>query len=194
MITYPGLDITAGVLPFPAFRRVEAAADGGGGCSGSVTFCRFARLGGAFAGSGWGAGLGSRGGALRFRDAGCGREDGAADAAGTPAEAPEDSDEEAACLADARVILEDMSICLTIMVFNTPRRLCATRWKVTRGCGTSKLQMMMVQMIDLQMRMCVEVDEEAETRLGRKEATRQKVNGGGVPRSRDGRRRFVIEK
>jgi hypothetical protein len=169
VITYPGLDITAGVLPFAAFRRVGAAADGGEGCSGSVTFCRFARLGGAFAGSGWGAGLGSRGGALRFRDAGCGREDGAADAAGTPAEGPEDSEEEAACLADARVILEDMSMCLTMKVFNTPRRLCATRWKVARGCGTSKLQMKRVQMIDLQMWTCVEVDEEAETRLGRKE-------------------------
>jgi len=190
MNTYPGLDITAGVLPFATFRRVGAAAEGGVGCSGSATFCRFVRRGGAFAGSGWGTGLGSRGGALRFRDAGGGREDGGAEAAGTPAEVPEDSEEEAACLADARVILEDMSICLTMKIFNTPRRLCATRWKVARGCGTSKLQMRMVQLIDLQMCVAVDADEEAEaeaeTRLGRKEATKQKVNGGGLPRSRNG--------
>lgn len=69
-----------------------------------------------FAGSDSGGGLDSRAVALRFRDAGGGRVDkAAAAAAGTSTEAPEDSEELAACLADARVILEDMSICFLMM-------------------------------------------------------------------------------
>ncbi len=66
---YPGLDITAGVFPF--LRRDGAAAGGaegaGGVISASATFCRFRRLADdVFAGSGSGAGLSSRAGALRF--------------------------------------------------------------------------------------------------------------------------------
>jgi len=127
-------------LPFEFLLRAGATTGAGGGGSDSVTFWRFVRLRGAFAGSGSGGGLGSRAGALRFLDAGGGRVDEAA-AAGTPAEAPDDSEELAACLADARVILGDMSICFLMDGFSTLRRLCATRWKVARGCGRSKLQM-----------------------------------------------------
>lgn len=110
-------------MPFEVLLRAEAGAGEGG--SGSVTFCRFVRLDGGFAGSGSGTGLGSRACALRFRDAGGGRVDEAAAVAGIPAEAPEDSEELAACLADARVILEDMSICFLMEgLQHTPSPLC----------------------------------------------------------------------
>ena len=61
-----------------------------------------------FAGSGSGAGLGSRAGALRFLDAAGGRDDEAV--AVVPTEAPDNSEELAACLADALVILPDMMV------------------------------------------------------------------------------------
>lgn len=110
-MSYLGLDITAGVLPF--LRRFEAAGGGGGGGSGSDTvFCRLGRReDGGFAGSGSSAGLGSRAGAFRFRDGGGGREDEAV--AGTGAvEGPAVVSDELAALADARVtreLEEDMS-------------------------------------------------------------------------------------
>ncbi len=107
--SYPGLDITAGVFPF--FRRDGADATGagvGGFSSGSATFCRFGRLEeeDGFGGSACSTGLGSRAETLRFlpvagvRVAGVG---GGAGTAGT--EEPADSEELAACLAAARVIL-----------------------------------------------------------------------------------------
>ena len=105
--TYPGLDITAGVLPF--LRRLGATGTVGGR-SGSDIFCRFGRLTDeVFAGSGSGAGLGSRGGALRFRDDCVGRVDEGAKCAAA-AKALDDDSEELAAFADERVILEDMSI------------------------------------------------------------------------------------
>ena len=64
-------------------------------------------------GSGSRAGLGSRTVALRFRDGAEERPDGATAAVAAVAEAEEpadDSEELAACRADDRVILEDMSI------------------------------------------------------------------------------------
>jgi hypothetical protein len=108
-LTYPGLDITAGVFPF--FLRLGATC-AGGGRSGSETFCLLGRLADeAFVGSGSGSGLGSRAGAFRFRDDGGGRIDEAATGPAVVADEPDgDSEELAACLADARVILEDMSI------------------------------------------------------------------------------------
>jgi hypothetical protein len=79
-----------------------------------------------FAGSGSIAGLGSRG-ALRFREGGGGRVDAAA--AGALVEVPDCSEELAACLADARVILGDMSNCSEMNALNTGRPLCTTsRW------------------------------------------------------------------
>lgn len=79
------------------------------GHSGSATFCRLGRLADdAFGWSGSEAGLGSRTAAFRFRD-GVGRVDEAA-AGAVGAELPEVSEEAAACLADRRVILDDMSI------------------------------------------------------------------------------------
>jgi hypothetical protein len=110
MLTYPGLDITAGFFPF--LRRDEATAAGAGGGkggSGSAIFWRLARREAeGFAGSGSGAGLGSRAGALRFLD---GTEDRVDEAvAAGPTEAPDDSEELAACLADALVILPDMMV------------------------------------------------------------------------------------
>lgn len=109
---YPGLDIAAGALPF--FRRlVDAGAGVGVGSSGSVTFCRFARLEDElFIGSASvGDGSGSRVGALRFRDEVEGRTGGAG--VGTMGLAALDASEKfAACRAEARVILEDMSICI----------------------------------------------------------------------------------
>lgn len=61
-----------------------------------------------FAGSGSGSGLGSRGGALRFLEGAGGRVDEAVVV--VPTEAPDDSEELAACLADALVILPDMMV------------------------------------------------------------------------------------
>lgn len=61
-----------------------------------------------FAGSGSGAGLGSRAGALRFLEDAGARVDEAV--AVVPTEAPDDSEELAACLADALVILPDMMV------------------------------------------------------------------------------------
>jgi hypothetical protein len=73
---------------------------------------------GAFVGSGSGSGLGSRAGAFRFREDGEGRVDEAATGPAAVADEPDgDSEELAACLADARVILEDMSIWLCKIAF-----------------------------------------------------------------------------
>jgi hypothetical protein len=67
------------------------------------------RLEEGFAGSRSGAGLGSRAGAFRFLDGAGGRVDEAAEEA--PVEIPDGSEELAACLAAARVILGvDMSM------------------------------------------------------------------------------------
>jgi hypothetical protein len=80
------------------------------------------------AGSGSGAGLGSRGGTLRFRDDACDRVD--AGVAADPNEEPEEpdaSDELAARRVDARVILGDMSICIEMNTFytaSTSSQLC----------------------------------------------------------------------
>jgi hypothetical protein len=105
-MTYPGLDITAGVLPF--FRRDTAMGAGGGrGGSASATFCRLGRRAdGVFAGSDAGGGLGSRAGALRFLGGAGARVGGAV--AGTAAELPGDDSEELAALVDALVTLGDM--------------------------------------------------------------------------------------
>lgn len=111
--TYPGLDITAGVFPFLLREGATAArGGGGGGSSDSEIFCRLGRLEAEdFAVSGSGAGLGSRAVALRFLDGGAGRVDEADDIA--PAELFGDSEEPAACLAAALVILlEGMSMCV----------------------------------------------------------------------------------
>lgn len=112
--TYPGLDITAEFLPFVFLRRdgTEATAEGGGGgASASDTLGRFVRLaddGLGGSGSASGAGLDSRAGALRFREDTCDRADEAV--AVVAAEVVDGPGEFAACRADARVILEDMSI------------------------------------------------------------------------------------
>ena len=139
--THPGLDITAGVFPFVLFRRGTAAtadAGGAGGGSESDIFCRFVRLAEVvFAISGSGAGLGSRGGTLRFRDDACDRAD--AEVAADPKEEPEEpdtSEELAARRVDARVILEDMSTCFEIDTLSTlpspPHNYVET---VVRICG-----------------------------------------------------------
>lgn len=120
--TYPGLDITAGVLPF--LRRAGGAAGGGTGADSDDIFCRLLRLeDGAFDGSGSGAGLASRAGAFRFRDEGrvdsSGEGTDVADVSGEGSEDP-------ACLADARVTLEDISISLNEMIlwcFNSPKMM-----------------------------------------------------------------------
>jgi hypothetical protein len=108
--TYPGLDITAGVLPF--FRRVEGA---GVEIDSEDVFCRLLRLVEviAFVDSVSGSGLASRAGAFRFRDGG--RVDRSGDAIEV-ADVPGDVSEDPTCLADARVTLEDMSISLTGMI------------------------------------------------------------------------------
>ena len=108
-MTHPGLDITAGVLPF--FRRLGATGAGAGGSESVDIFCRLVRLvDGNLVGSGSGSGLASRAGAFRLREGG-GRVEGVVEGI-EAAELPdtESSEEDAACLADARVILEDMSI------------------------------------------------------------------------------------
>lgn len=99
--------MTAAAFPFRR-RRVGGGRAGGSG-PGSETFCRFVRrVDGGFEDSGSGLGLGSR--PLRFLDAvdtGAGRAEGAVaddEAAGV-------SEALAACRADERVVLEDMSIC-----------------------------------------------------------------------------------
>jgi hypothetical protein len=77
--------------------------------SGSVIFWRLGRREDeGFADSGSGAGLGSRAGALRFLEGAGARVDEAV--AVGPTEAPDDSEELAACLADALVILPDMMV------------------------------------------------------------------------------------
>jgi hypothetical protein len=136
--TYPGLDITAGVFPFVPLRRDGAAADIGSGGSLSDNFWRFVRLGETtFTASGSGAGLGSRGGTLRFRDDVCDRVGTgvAADPKEEPEE-PEGSDELAARLVEARVILEDMSTCIEMDTFSKlpapPHNFVET---VVRICG-----------------------------------------------------------
>lgn len=67
-----------------------------------------------FAGSGSGAGLVSRAGAFRFRDEG-GRVKKSGDGIEV-AVVPGEGSEDPACLADARVTLEDMSIYLTEII------------------------------------------------------------------------------
>jgi hypothetical protein len=69
------------------------------------------------AGSGSAIGLGSRAGALRFLDGGGGRIGGAAGGA-KAAEVGEGSEDSAACRADARVLLGDMSIWLCTFALN----------------------------------------------------------------------------
>lgn len=92
----------------PFFFRAGAAGTGAGR-SGSTTFWRFGRLVDmAFADSGSAGGLGSRAGALRFRDEDVGRD--AAVAEGAVGAGMPDSDELAATLAERRMILDDMSI------------------------------------------------------------------------------------
>ena len=121
--TYPGLDITAGVLPF--LLRLGAIGTGGGR-SRSDIFCRFGRLADEFfAGSGSAAGLGSRRGALRFRDACAGRVDEGGKAAVAAVDELDDDSAEVTAFADERVILEDMSIWLSrffpVASISTPR-------------------------------------------------------------------------
>ncbi len=103
--------MTATALPF----RRRAADSGAAGGSGSVTFCRFCfRVEGALAGSDSGAGLGSCAGAFRFFDGGGGgliEEAGVGAAAAAEGETDE-PDEVAACRAEERVLLGDMSIWL----------------------------------------------------------------------------------
>ena len=74
-----------------------------------------------FAGSVSGAGLGSRAGALRFLEGAGARVDEVV--AVVPTEAPDDSEELAACLADALVILPDMMV--SIWLKRAPQR----RWR-----------------------------------------------------------------
>ena len=112
--TYPGLDITAGFFPF--LRRGGATAAGAGGGwrnSDSATFWRLGRRADeGFADSGSGAGLRSRGKALRFLEGAGPRVD--EGVAVVPTEAPDDSEELAACLADALVILPDMMVSILL--------------------------------------------------------------------------------
>jgi hypothetical protein len=106
--------MTAVALPF--LRRTTGG--GGAGGSGSETFCFFVRRAeGALAGSGSTIGLGSRAGALRFLDGGGGRIGGGAGGA-KAVEVGDGSEESAACRADARVLLGDMSIWLYTVALN----------------------------------------------------------------------------
>jgi hypothetical protein len=110
--TYPGLDMTAAeALPLRFFVVVVAA--GGAGGSGSETFCRLLprRAEEGLAGAGSGIGLGSRAGALRFLVVVVCRA-GAGGAGNGTATEGELSEEAAACRADERVVLEDMSMWL----------------------------------------------------------------------------------
>ena len=111
-IPYLGLDIAAERFAF--LRRGRGAWAGGGrGSASGIVFCRLVLLEeGGFTSSDSGVGVGSRAGALRFRDGGAGRVDGAGAGAGA-AEDPAEDSEKLAALADARVIRglkEDMSI------------------------------------------------------------------------------------
>jgi hypothetical protein len=104
--------MTAAALPF---RRRDIGAEGvGGSGSGSDTFCRFVRRDTAvFAGPGSGIGLDSGTGAFRFLEGGGGR---AAGVEAVDAAAGKSAVEElAACRADARVVLEDMSIMIFVL-------------------------------------------------------------------------------
>jgi hypothetical protein len=106
--------MTAEALPF----RRRLTGGGGAGGSGSDTFCLLGRRADrALAGSGSGTGLGSRAGALRFLD-GAGGLIGGAAAGVAAAEVGEGSEEIAACRADARVLLGDMSIWLCNFALN----------------------------------------------------------------------------
>jgi hypothetical protein len=106
--------MTAVALPF----RRRVIGGGGAGGSGSDTFCLLVRrTEGTFAGSGSATGLGSRAGALRFLDGGGGRIEVAAGGA-KAVEFGEGSEESAACRADARVLLGDMSIWLYTIALN----------------------------------------------------------------------------
>jgi hypothetical protein len=128
MGSYPGLDITAGCLPFLVRRAGTAAAaagaggGGGRGCvSGSAIFCRLRRAAVAFAGSRSAGGLDSR--AFRFFAEVVARVDGPGGGRrvevevglGVEFEWGEASAELlAACLAAARVVLllGGMSMCV----------------------------------------------------------------------------------
>lgn len=117
--TYPAADIADAALPLP-FREREG--DEAGNFADSEVFCLFgrreARDGSDFASGG--AGLGSRAGALRFRDeAGCRGWVGVA----TAEEEAEAADSKAARAADARVVLGDMSIYLWMMFSHSFARL-----------------------------------------------------------------------
>lgn len=106
--------MTAVALPF----RLRLTGGGGAGGSGSDTFCLLGRRAGrALAGSGSATGLGSRAGALRFLDGAGGRIGGAA-AVVKAAGVGEGSEDIAACRADARVLLGDMSIWLCTLALN----------------------------------------------------------------------------
>lgn len=106
--------MTAVALPF----RRRFTGGGGAGGSGSDTFCLLARRAErALAGSGSATGLGSRAGALRFLNGGGGRIGGAVGVA-KAAGVGEGSEESAACRADARVLLGDMSIWLCTTALN----------------------------------------------------------------------------
>jgi hypothetical protein len=95
--------------------------DGWGG-SGSAIFWRLGRREDEdFAGSVSGAGLGSRAGALRFLEGAGARVDEAV--AVVPTEAPDDSEELAACLADALVILPDIMVSIWL------KRAPQGRWR-----------------------------------------------------------------
>lgn len=101
--------MTAAALPF--LRRGVGCGRAGDPGSRSDIFCRFVRrIDGGLEGSGSGIGLGSR--VLRFLDdddgAGCAARVGGAVANGVAAGV---SEALAACRADERVVLEDMSIC-----------------------------------------------------------------------------------
>jgi hypothetical protein len=109
--------MTAAALPF---RRREAGA-GGAGISTSVSFCLFGRRAETgLAGSGSATGLGSRAGAFRFL-LGTGGLTGETAGKGVAAAEGEVSSEFAACRADARVLLGDMSIwlCTLSSTFHT---------------------------------------------------------------------------
>ena len=112
--TYPGLDITAGFFPFRWRGGATVAGAGGGRIdSGSAIFWRLGRRADeCFADSGSGAGLASRAKALRFLEGAWGRVD--EGVAVVPTEAPDDSEELAACLADALVILPDMMVSILL--------------------------------------------------------------------------------
>jgi len=110
LASYPALDMAA--VPFTFLRRVDAAGVGAGAGSGASTFVRFGRRrAGVSADAGGCSGLGgSRAAAFLLRAEGGGR-------AGTGAVGESvafELGEAAASLAEERVTLEDMRICLLL--------------------------------------------------------------------------------